>query len=62
MFQETEESILYRNFLLQWRLRFRSDRQQELGKVGKEEQEEQEEIARNKVWDIKTKQFVQSKK
>ena len=53
MFEDTEESALYRKFLIQWKLRFKSscsDRHQM-------EEEEEEETMKNKVFNTKTKQF-----
>ena len=53
MFEDTEENALYRKFLIQWKLRFKSscsDGQQM-------EEEEKEETMENKVFNTKTKQF-----
>ena len=58
MFKETEESALYRKFLLQWKLRFKSCNDcQEMD----EEEEEEEERLKNKVYSTKTKQFEAKK-
>ena len=58
MFEDTEESALYRKFLLQWKLRFKSscsDCQQ------MDEEEEQAQTMKNKVYNTKTKQFEAKK-
>ena len=57
MFKETEESALYRKFLLQWKLRFRSRSDYQDG----EGEEEGEERIKNKVYNTKTKQFEAKK-
>ena len=56
MFKETEESALYRKFLLQWKLRFKSS--SDFPERGGEEEEER---MKNKVFNTKTKQFEAKK-
>ena len=53
MFEDTEENALYRKFLIQWKLRFKSSCSD--GQLM--EEEEEEETMENKVFNTKTKQF-----
>ena len=56
MFEDTEENALYRKFLIQWKLRFKSSCNdcQQL-------EEEEGETMKNKVYNTKTKQFEAKK-
>ena len=56
MFEDTEESLFYRKFLVQWTLKFKTSHYKP------DHGREEEEAIKNKVWDTKTKKFVESKK
>ena len=57
MFEDNDENALYRKFLIQWKLRFKSCNDCQL----MEEEEEEEERLKNKIYYTKTKQFVAKK-
>ena len=56
VFEDTEESLFYRKFLFQWTLKFKTSHYKP------DHGREEEEAIKNKVWDTKTKKFVESKK
>ena len=55
MFEDTDENALYRKFLIQWKLRFKSCNECQ------EMEEEEEETLKNKIYNTKTKQFEAKK-
>ena len=56
VFEDTEESALYRKFLIQWKLRFKSSCSD-----CQEMEDEEEERMKNKVYNTKTKQYEAKK-